>query len=268
MKLVLICEGSGDDADLRAVTWSVLRAAHAWLKDFDDPADAGYPWVEFDGARFLKWSRVKELCDRQGVPRVHGLNHGLGYSMARRPLNLLSVLPDADAANGLRVVMVHDSDGEQVAWTDSLTRARDTWLAEELGRRKPLDVDAAIGVAHPEHEAWKLAVFAPRTDAEQERLRELQQQLGLDPTRSPEALSSGRSTHRRDAKRVLDRLLAGDAERRAGLLRDASVVELIERGWNCGLALFVAELTRRVAPIGGVVDSTELAALLIRLTDG
>lgn len=244
MKFLLFCEGPGDDEDLRALTWTALRSARAWLQGFDDFTQAGHEWVRTaHGERFLKWAHVNDICDRLHVPPVRRLGQSIEHRMTRRALNMLLAHPEVSPAEGFRALLVHDSDGSS-RWLEGLLAARDEWLAEHRAAHPDSDVDVAVGVAHPEHEAWLIATFEPRDGVERARLEDLHRELGFDPTREPERLTSGRSIHPKDAKRVLDRLAADD-ERRRGLLRDASVDALMARGATCGLADFVRELAER-----------------------
>lgn len=186
VKLLLVCEGDGDDDDLKALTLKVLHEAHPWmvgLETLDEPTPA---WFEYEpGRRFLKWSDINAVCDRRGVPDVHGLGLDLGRRAATRLTRLLSkreVLPEEVS---LRVALVHDADGKP-AWRERLEAARDEWRSwleeqERLKRRAHTDIDIAIGVAQPEHEAWVLAAFEPRDAGERERLKGVRQRLGFDP---------------------------------------------------------------------------------------
>jgi hypothetical protein len=256
VKFLLLCEGAGDDEDLHHLTLNVLRHAHNWLKDHDE-----LPWVEMRyGERFLKWGNVAAEASALNVPPVLRAGRGIGYAMARRALNLLSVLPAIDLTAVLRVVMVHDSDHTD-GWFESLAAARDEWLREERGVR---DIDVAIGIAHPEHEAWPIAVFEVRAAQEQKHLEALRSELGFDPTREPHRLRSGRSTHTKDAKRVLATVTAAEPARRRTLLLDAPIDLLIERGKTSGLADFVVELLDRAATAYGPVPPQLREALLSR----
>jgi hypothetical protein len=241
VKFLLICEGSGDDEDLKILTVRVLREAHLCLRD-DDSLPA---WLEYKpGRSFLRWSSVKGLCEKYKVPRVQRLGGGLGYRQARMALQLLSALPSLNLRNeGVRVVMVHDSDRGE-GWPDSFERARNDWLPAV--RADGADADLAFGVAHPEHEAWVLAAFEPRSKKEKARLDELTKRLKFDPTLHGERLTPGLATNPRDAKKVLDELCP-DADRRRALLREAPLELLHSRGEKTGLRAFLDELRARAA---------------------
>lgn len=252
MRLLLVCEGVGDEQDLRAMTWTAFRYAHDWLVDHERIEDL-HPWIEFEnGASFLRWGDVNDVCERLGVPPVQKLGHPLHARATRRLLTALRDLAPDVARDGVRVVIAHDSDHVSGVF-ESIAAARDAWLEEHRRSEDPSDVDVAVGVAHPEHEAWAIAVFEARSDEEVGRLDAQRKALGFDPTREPERLTSGRSTNAKDAKVVLRKLVGDDAERRAGLLRDATVGQMLNRGRACGLAEFVCELVTRAATASGAV---------------
>lgn len=264
MKFLLLCEGPGDDEDLHAITWNVLRSVHGWL-DGQDRDGGVHGWVEsgpheVDATRkcfFFKWGHINLLCDQHGVPPVQRLGRGLGYRLAKRALNLLLAMPDVDLVAGLRVVMVHDTDGTP-GWSESLAVARDEWLADHHHAGRAEDIDVAVGAAHPEHEAWVIALFEPRDGVERARLEDVRRALGVDPTRCPEALTSGRETGPKDAKRTLDALVGDDFERRRGIAQDASIETMLRRGRTCGLSAFVLELVERAATAYGAVTPQAL----------
>lgn len=174
----------------------------------------------------------------------------LGARAARRMMRLLSTKAYASAADGVRVLLVHDDDRVS-GWREALERERSDWLqwlAEEvrLRRRPAMDADIAIGIATPEHESWVIAAFEPRDALDEARLADLRQKLGFDPRLHGERLTSGRETAPKDAKRVLC-ALCPDAARRCALLSTADLGLLRSRGEAIGLCAFLDELQARVA---------------------
>ncbi len=255
MKLLLVCEGDGDDDDLKVITLKVLHEPHPWMVGLESLEAPTPEWFEYERGRgFLRWGDVAKARVARRVPRVHGLGMHLGRRMATRltrMLSLPSVLPPGDA---IRVVMVHDTD-RLPGWRESLEAARDEWLAwlddqERLKLRGHTDANVAVGVAHPEHEAWQLAAFEPKGNRERTRLTSVQAQLGFDPRLDGERLTSMRVTDSRDAKRVLD-AVCGDSERQRAILEEASLDLLRARGVAVGLTAFLDELKARVVDAYG-----------------
>jgi hypothetical protein len=251
VKLLLICEGPADEHDLKTLTTRVLHEAHRWLiglECLDEPTPA---WLEYEPREgFLQWSDIDKVCEAHRVPRVQRLGRGLGYRSALRAFRLLSALPSLDLRDGIRVVIVHDSDHSD-GWRESIVLARDEWLHALLAEN--VDAGVAIGIAHPEHEAWPLAAFIPQTDEDKERLNGLRDRLGFDPTQHGERLTSTRETAPNDAKRAL-RELCPNEERRRSLLEAVPLETVRERGQSTGLTSFLEELRHHVADGFGVVS--------------
>lgn len=248
MKFLLICEGEGDDQDLKALTVRVLQEEHPWLIGLDTLDEPLPSWLQYEPGRgFLRWSDIDKACDLRKVPRVQRLGRGLGYRAALRALRLLSALPSLDLQDGVRVVVVHDSDRVD-GWQESLEQARAEWL--DATRADGRDAAVALGVAHPEHEAWVLAAFEPQDEREKERLEELRRRLGFDPTTHGDRLTSGRETSPKDAKKTL-RELCSDASRRQALMREAPLERLRSRGGPTGLRAFLEELRLHAASAFG-----------------
>lgn len=250
MKLLLICEGTRDDEDLTALTLKVLHESHEWMVGLESLSEPTPTWLEYEpGRRFLRWGDVDVVCERWRVPPVQRLGKGLGYRAALRALRLLSVLPSRSETAGVRVVMVHDSDRVE-GWLASLDLARREWLSALASRVENLDADVAVGVAHPEHEAWKLVAFEPGTATELTALNAARARLGFDPRTEGESLTSKRVTDPKDAKRVLEEVCV-DHERRRTLLAGASLELLRNRGGSVGLTAFLEELKTHVASAYG-----------------
>lgn len=251
MKLLLVCEGEGDDDDVITLTLRVLHEALPWMIGLESLAQPTPAWFEYEpGRRFLKWSDVGKVCDQHRVPRVNELGLRLGCRAAKRLTRLLSEPKVHPPDEPIRVLLVHDDDGV-AGWRESFEVARKewlTWLDEEarLNRRPRTDADIAIGVAAPEHEAWVLAGFVARDEAERQALESARKRLGFDPCIYGERLTSKRESDPKDAKRVL-REVCADPERRRALLAEADLELLRARGIAIGLTAFLEELKARVA---------------------
>jgi hypothetical protein len=251
VKLLLVCEGEGDDEDLVTLTLRALHTAHPWMQGLESLEQPMPAWVQSaPGVLFLKWADIDKVCDEHKVPRVQAMGLHLGARAARRLTRLLSGTGFTSATDGIRVLLVHDDDGRE-GWREALEserRAWLTWLDDEvrLQRRVAMDADIAIGIATPEHESWVLAAFEPQDAVDVARLADLRQALGFDPRLHGERLTSGRETAPKDAKRVL-RALCPDTERRRALFSTVDLDVLRSRGEAIGLRVFLDELQMRVA---------------------
>ncbi len=254
---VLIAEDTAHRQLAIVLTDRVVLARCEWLADFADPGreDLVDPalrgWQDFAGTEggYVKWTRISELCRQHGVPRRHGLGLGLlrrNAEMGLRLMKLRRPLPSA-------VVLLCDADKHGAAA-----------LLESLneGRRGDWPFQVAIGVCEPEAEAWYLNGYVPGSAEEERRLRELTQELGINPCARAEQLSSGRDQHKRSAKRVLGYLVEAEpavaaAHQRARHgIRNTDMEKLRQRGSGTGLAAFLMELEERLAPCFGPLAPT------------
>ncbi|MFO0660919.1 MAG: hypothetical protein U0165_13970 [Polyangiaceae bacterium] len=146
---------------------------------------------------------------------------------------------------------------------DVLVLAGDTDGEEDPARLRRAGVDGAavslpVLIAEPvrEAEAWVVAGFVPRNDAEQGRFNDVKKTLGFDPTASPERLLSDVSGDRRDTKMICRWLLGTDAlspatERVRSCWLDSPLDLLIERGERCGLSSYVRQIESVLLPLLG-----------------
>lgn len=251
MRLLLVCEGEGDPEDLVALTLRVLHEAFPWMRGLESLQEPTPVWWAFEPGRgFLKWSDIDKLCEQRRVPPVHGPGMHLGRRAATRLTRLLSRPGERPSDMPLRVLWVHDDD-HVPGWWASLDAARTDWLSwldqqHRANASVRVDVDIAVGVATPEHEAWVLAGFVPQDDTERATLEAARAHLGFDPCTQGEQLTSGRERDARDAKRVL-RALGLTAERRRTLLAETDLDVLRGRGQRNGLAAFLDEIQTRLA---------------------
>ncbi len=64
MKLLLVCEGDGDDDDLKVITLKVLHEAHPWMVGLESLEAPTPEWFEYERGRgFLRWGDVDKACD-------------------------------------------------------------------------------------------------------------------------------------------------------------------------------------------------------------
>lgn len=106
-----------------------------------------------------------------------------------------------------------------------------------------------VGLADPKRECWVLAGFEPGPRSETRRLAGERKNLGFDPRERADRLTAAKPGAKRNAKRVLDVLTAGDLDRQAQCLEDVTLDLLAKRGASTGLADYLEELRLRLLPI-------------------
>lgn len=233
-EIAVVCEGP---ADLRMATELADRLLVHEV-DWIEPEVLAQVrrWRGFeDGEPFLAWRRAPVLAREHGL-RVHGRFSGHPDSRAARCALLLLALKRFHA-----VLLIRDTDGEVVR-KESLERARDEF---EPGLRIPI----LLGVAHTKRECWVLAGFEPQNDEERKALARLARELGSDPRLNAESLSAAEPGALRNAKRVLDVLLAGRRDREAACWLECNLQILRERGRTTGLADYLEEIRTRLVPL-------------------
>jgi hypothetical protein len=106
-----------------------------------------------------------------------------------------------------------------------------------------------LGLAHAKRECWVLAGFHPQSPAEEEALAQLRQELGFDPRIEAEGLDAATPNARRNAKRVLESLVAGNPDRERACWAESDLEVLAARGQGTGLTAYLDEVRSRLAPL-------------------
>ncbi len=233
----VVCEAS---ADLRLATGladRILCQEVDWL----DP-ESLHLYRQWRGLEesdsHLEWHWIKNLAKELHVkPHGHFLDEPgrLGAAVARKALLLLVMahqVPDA-------VILVQDTDGEEEL-RQGLTQARNasSWPFQVI-----------LAVVHTKRECWVLAGFEPRSEAEEKALAELERELGFDPRLQAESLTAAQPQAQRNAKRVLDRLVAGNEEREEECWTSCDLEVLGQRGRLTGLSDYIDEIRSRLVPL-------------------
>lgn len=232
----VVCEASADLRLSAGLADRVLCQEVEWLAESLDLHRRWRGLEESDS--HLEWHWVSKLARELNL-RAHG--HFLGEpgaldaAMARKALLLLTKtrqVPDA-------VILVRDTDGQEER-RQGLTQARDasSWPFQVI-----------LAVVHTKRECWVLAGFEPRSEAEKEALAELRRELGFDPRLQAENLTAAQPQAQRNAKRVLDRLVAGDEEREEDCWTSCGLEVLAERGGVTGLSDYIDEVRSRLVPL-------------------
>jgi hypothetical protein len=191
-----------------------------------------------DSSPFLSWRQAAEVARAERI-RVHG-------HFGEEPGE-----PDAQAARrALRLLELRGGqlDGSFLIRDDDRQVERRKGL-EQARKQSTLSCPIVIGLAHLKRECWVLGGFDPTTDAEQERLSSIADELGFDPRQEPHRLTAKEDKEVRSAKRVLRRLTADNPEREADCWLKAPLATLQSRGQQTGLAEYLEEVKVRIVPL-------------------
>lgn len=188
--------------------------------------------LRYDRPRDVDTSRVKTRGHIAGRP----LRPGAAF--------VRKLIANALASQPSLLIFVKDSDGDEENQA-AIQQVREAFAQHPT----PL----ILAMPHRDAEAWFVAGFAPRNEAERQRLASLRRELGFDPTTEPERLSARPNDAPQDAKRVLRRLLDLDARSHPLSIEELDRERFHERllgdlarlravGVRCGLVAFLDAL--------------------------
>lgn len=139
-------------------------------------------------------------------------------------------------------VLVWDMDNQPEERRAAVTRAR-----SEAATRVVFAI--VVGTPNAMREAWALAGFEPRDDAEAARLAELRRQLGFSPNQEAHLLDAVDEHAKRSAKRVLRALTLDDRDREHRCWSHTSLAILRERSAETYLQEFLDEVETHILPL-------------------
>lgn len=233
----VVCEAPADLRLVADLADRVLCQEVDWL--VPESLDLHRQWRGLTPSdNHLEWHWVHKLARQQNL-RAHGHFGGepgaLEAAAARKALLLLARSqqpPDA-------VVLSRDTDG--------LDERRQGFQQARAAFPWPFQV--VVAVAHTKRECWILTGFNPRIPQEEEALAGMRRELGFDPRLQAENLTAAEPQAPRNAKRVLDRLLAGNRDREQECWSTGDLETLKERGRLTGLSDFLDEVVERLVPL-------------------
>lgn len=190
--------------------------------------DAFRTWCEFEGGNWLPLARVSQIAKQRKIRAWGRFDGAPGAEDAVLVRKLIRVLHDLDMPIDVLIV-ARDVDH---------TERRTGFEQARMESRIPIQVVGAL--AQPEFEAWLVAAWTPKSEAELSRHEVVTRELGLDPVQcSHELTSTARSN--RDCKTVLESLI-GSTEDAEAHFRQQSCDLLVARGAHNGLADYVREI--------------------------
>jgi hypothetical protein len=238
-----------DEAAKRSADW-INDESLQFFRSYSGRGDEDRP----EHLRFYPLAQAK--ADAEDLPKhrtIGGRRIKLHGHIDGKPLRpeagfwrrVLLLLAGDDPPPDLLIV-AHDTDGD---------RARVKDLEQAVALTHPIPV--IIAAPHQDAEAWFVAGFRPRSDAEHRRLSERRKELSFDPPEEPHRLTAHPNDARTDAKRVLRIFVFDEDASRAPTLeemgdlceRTLDDLALLERrGEACGLAAFLAAVRSTLAP--------------------
>jgi len=244
IKIAVIHEASADFQTATELTDRELVNTIDWLDE--DQIDHQRTWLnELPTGERLTWIGIKKLALDRRI-RAHGHFDGKAgksdAAAARRAiLLLLKSVPDLNA-----IVMIRDQDGDQ-------ERRAGLEQARTANRSK---CPIVIGLAVVERECWVISGFEPTDSTESSRLDAERSKLGFDPRLESHKLTACKDDSAvRCSKRVLRALTGGDQDRERRCWKETSMDDLRRRGENNGLAAYLDDVRRLLAPLIGYVSN-------------
>ena len=231
LAFVVVCEAAADRETACGYADRVILDAIEWVEL--EYLDSIRTWRGLEpGETYLRWGSIREKCRARRI-KLHGHfdNQPADFDAhaGRRALLLIKSMSfDLDA-----VVLVRDSDGK-TAIARGLEQAR-----AEAEAKTTLLAPILLGIAHPKRESWVLAGFEALNQDEFARIEAARRELGFHPCEQPESLTASHDHDKKSAKRVLEAMKAGVAERESTCWNSGELGPKRERGRLSGLDAFL-----------------------------
>ncbi len=238
VNIVVICEGPADHRTGCGLADRVICKHAEWITDEVIPHCRTWCGLRPE-TEFCLWKHVGDLARERGI-RAYG--HFADEPaepdalVARRALLIIATLDEPPHV----IILLRDDDGQE---------ERRKGLEQARSEPRKLNVPVVVGLARTKRECWVLAGFEPQDDEERCKLDDMRQELGFDPTHHAERLDARTPNAKKNAVRVLQRLVGGEREREVACWRTTDLAILAERGAKSGLATYLEEIQRFVVPL-------------------
>ncbi len=195
-----------------------------------------------EGTDFMKWASLKKLARARRIgPIGHRKTGGSGsidFAQARKAIILVEQLMRDRPIRALLLIRDLDTQSERKAGMEE-ARAE---VNEDV-------LKVILGAANPKREAWVLNGFEPESKEETASLVALRVELGFDPCEQAELLTASTRTARRNAQRVLKKLVGDSKEREQKCWKQAKLDLLKKRGEKTGLGDYLEDVKARLLPL-------------------
>lgn len=247
----IAAESAGDLAWVCGLADRILCNDVEWIEP--ELIDSFRTWHGHDGRSWMDVHRASGEARGRGL-RCYGHFDGEPGAVDAHMFRAIFLLFLYEDMRPDAIVVCRDVDGDE-------ERVRGFHQAAKglsfRGAVHPWPFPIVGAIASPEIEAWLIAGFSTREQAEADALARVRQRIGFDPRLHPERLTSKRPEDKKDAKRVLDEISAEDQERVKESWDSAPLDDLIERGKDCGLADYIGEVRTKLVPaVAGIAPST------------
>ena len=233
--------------DFRVVSTLFDRAAleskdmPEWIRD--DPQ-------QFEVERvFSGINEAEEFTVRKSV-KSRSKNFGKGFqNVSKFGTGLGDDLRDTERCVSLAVLadqklnillLSRDSDGK--------SERLESWRKVKEKFQNEISFQIVLASQHCKLEAWILNGFVPNNSKEEQRLKEMRQELGFPPVEQAEKLWAGRGA-KKCPKRVLSLLCDKDREREERCWNETDLKILRENGTNTGLSAFLEDVENSCVPM-------------------
>ncbi|MGC1378542.1 MAG: hypothetical protein WA821_20085 [Anaerolineales bacterium] len=177
----------------------------------------------------------------------HGRNSpGYDYPIGLKILWLVKYLNGKKKRNINAILLIRDADSRSHAQErlKSLDALREPFRLQKI--------QAIIGFAIPEREAWVLNGFEAQNPGEKQRLKQIKDEIKFDPCQEAHRLRGKRNqpgTEARDIKSILETLTGGDPLREEACWLETPLATLQEHGQETGLADYIQEVHNHLLPV-------------------
>jgi hypothetical protein len=244
IRIAVIAEAEADRRQIcETIDRKIRHHAPDWWDDEQLESERVYCGL-LPGTSFTRWAELRGIIADPNALRGGGFigfgggkNRRFDYPLGRKALNYCALArPRVDA-----VILIRDMDQQPLERSASLARAQ-TEVSEAT-------MKVILALPRAKREAWVLNGFIPVDSEEAAALEEVRAELSFDPCERAEELYATKTGAKRDAKRVLARLIAEDRERETKCWREAEWSLLRSRGTRSGLTQFLADVKERLVPI-------------------